>query len=372
MEKGVFQEDFLRIFQVNLEPKLKTKEKKLLDKIFKKIESGDFPFKLSIGEFYHIYKKKDKDEIKNEIIKLSKKKFVFKVLNNSGEVYSGEFNLISSFYMGEGDIIIMPPYEMIKSVDKESSFNKLHISTYTRFKEKHSFKFYPLILNNLGRSSFDCSVEELKKVLNVEDNYYERFYDFEKNILKPLMADINKSSTIDIRYEKIKKGAGKTSKIDHLTFYILDETELEISQNISDVLNIVKNKVNNLSYLHKLVENAMKTHSKESIMYKVKWIEERFSSPLDLFLEAALLSGQKIDRDKLQIVEVEEKFSSHFKIEGRIYRELAKYKFSYDYHFLQELQNLRLRNKFDYNKSPWKIEAEYKKNEKSKIKIYIG
>lgn len=367
LEKGE-----LTVGEVSISPKLKVKEKKLMDKIFKRLFEGEFPFKISLGEFYNIYQEKDLEKVKNELLKLSKKKFNIKFFAGRDMGYSGEFNIISSFYMGDRDIIIIPPYEIRESTRKGSIFHEMDLHSYTRFKEKHSFRFFPFIFKHMKNSYFDLNLKELKELLEVENDYYERFYDFEKNVLIPLMKDINKSTFLNIKYEKIKKGTGLTSKIEYLRFHIIDKEEVRNIKTTNEILKRIRNKVDNLTYMTRVIEEGARRYSLENLERRVRWAEENFSSPLDVFIEAGLRSEYQSEGEVLKLIEIEEEFSSHFKLEGRIYKEMSAYNFKHDYHFLQELQNLRLKNRFNYVKNPWKIKAEYKHKEKSKISIYLG
>lgn len=370
--KKSFEKDEIFIREVSISPKLKVKEKKLLDKIFKKLFEGESLFRVSLGEFYNIYLERDLEKIKNELLKLSRKKFYIKFSRGTGEDYTGEFNIISSFYVGEKEVILFPPYEILNSVDRESIFYEMHFHSYTRFKERHSFKFFPHILRHVKNSYFDFSLDEMKEILEVEDNYYERFYDFEKNVLIPLMKDINKSTFLSIKYEKVKKGSGITSKIQYLRFHLIDEEGVRSVETTNEILNRIKDRVGNLSHMTHVIEEASKRYSVENLEKKIRWAEENFESPLDIFIEAALHSEYQSRGGVLKLLEVEEKFSSHFKIEGRIYKIMSAYNFKHNYHFLQELQNLRVKNKFNYIKNPWKITAEYNHRAKSRISIHLG
>lgn len=371
-EFDFFKEEEIQDSEIYFMPKLKIKEKKLLDKIFKKIFEGSFPCKISLGEFYNIYKIKDLEKVKNELLKFSKKKFYFNFTTVSKGVFSGEFSIISSFYVSNTQIIIFPPFEILASIDKNSIFHALNLSSYARFKEKHSFKFFPFLITNKGNSHFDFNVEDLKKILDVNNNYYERFYDFEKYVLKPLMADINGSTQFNLKYEKIKKGEGVTSKIETLRFYVTNSDEIIDNNDMNELLNLIKNKVTDLSNIHHLIENSIKIYTKETLESKVRWIEKTFKAPLDIFIIASLGSKYKEKNNSLKIMEISEIFSSHFKLEERVYKEMEKFKFIPDYDFLKELQNFRKTNNFNYVKNPWEIIINYKPLSISKIQISLN
>jgi len=365
-------ESFEKSFSLKIEPKLKSKEKIFLDKLIKKISINSHIVFFSLGELYGIYKSKDLLEIKTNILRLSKKKMFFTLINLEKETIQGEFYLLNSIYLKNDGIYVTPPLELIYSLDKKSIFHRVDLSTFIRFKEKHTFSFYPKIIENFDSKNFEYNVTQLKKILGVEDDYYERFYDFEKNIIKPIMNDINKSSKIHIQYEKIKSGQGKTNKITCLKFSFVDSVKEEILKNTNITIHSIKNKVHDIPKISKLIESSLGEGEPEIVFKLIDKIQSNFEAPIDVFLEATLKSHYRLKGEAIKIIDISENFTSCFKIEGRLYKELSIFNFSYNYFFLQELQNLRINGIFNYNIFPWKIKVRFNPKENSSIKIYLN
>lgn len=362
-------ESFDKSFCLKIEPKLKTKEKIFLDKLIKKI-SIDSPMAFfPLGELYGIYKSKDLINIKNEMIRLSKKKMLFTLINFEKETIQGEFYLLNSIYLKNDGIYVTPPLELIQSLDKNSIFHKIDLSTFIRFKEKHTFNFYPKILEHYDCKNFKYDLIQLKEILGVENDYYERFYDFEKKIIKPIINDINKSSKINLHYKKIKSGSGKTNKIICLKFSFVDN---EDSKTLADmIVRSVKNKVHDIPKISRLIETSLMETDSKIIFKLVNKINLNFESPIDIFLEAALKSHYELKDNTVKIIDISERFTSCFKIEEQLYKELSIFKFSYNYTFLKELQHLRSDGVFNYNIFPWKIKVIFNPKGNSSIKIYM-
>ncbi|WP_028857280.1 replication initiation protein [Psychrilyobacter atlanticus] len=365
-------ESFEKSFSLKIEPKLKSKEKIFLDKLIKKISINSHIAFFSLGELYGIYKSKDILEIKKNILRLSKKKMFFTLINLEKETIQGEFYLLNSIYLKNDGVYVTPPLELIYSLDKKSIFHRIDLSTFIRFKEKHTFNFYPKIIENYDSKKFEYNITQLKEILGVEDDYYERFYDFEKNIIKPIINDINKSSKIHIHYEKIKNGQGKTNKITCLKFSFIDSEKDEILKNTNITIHSIKNKIHDIPKISKLIESSLDEGEPQIILKLIDKIKLNFAPPIDVFLEAALKSHYRLKDETVKIIDISENFTSCFKIEGRLYKELSIFNFSYNYYFLKELQHLRMNGIFNYNIFPWKIKVRFNSKEKSSIKIYMN
>lgn len=365
-------ESFEKPFNLKVEPKLKVKEKIFLDKLMNKISLDSHVVFFSLGELYGIYKSKDILDIKKNLLRLSKKKMYFTLINLEKETIQGEFYLLNSVYLKKDGIYVTPPLELIYSLDKKSIFHRIDLSTFIRFKEKHTFNFYPKIIEHYDSNNFEYNVTQLKEILGVEDDYYERFYDFEKNIIKPIINDINKSSKIHIHYEKIKNGQGKTNKITCLKFFFIDNEKDEVLKNTNIIIHSIKNNIHDIPKMSKLIESSLGEGEPQLILKLIDTIKLNFEPPIDVFLEAALKSHYRLKDEAIKIIDISENFTSCFKIEGRLYKELSIFNFSYNYYFLKELQHLRMKGIFNYNIFPWKIKVRFNSKENSSIKIYMN
>ena len=84
-------------------------------------------------------------------------------------------------------------------------FTRYQLKNILYLKNKHSIRIYELMkqYQNIGHRSFD--IEELKKILMLEGKYSE-FRDFNKNVLKPSVEEINEHTDVNINIELIKRG----------------------------------------------------------------------------------------------------------------------------------------------------------------------
>lgn len=87
----------------------------------------------------------------------------------------------------------------------KEKFTRYQIKNILYLSNKHSIRIYELLkqYEAIGKRTF--TVDEFKKILILEDQY-QRFYDFERYVLKPTMEEINTYTDITIDYEKMKQG----------------------------------------------------------------------------------------------------------------------------------------------------------------------
>ncbi|MGB6127223.1 MAG: hypothetical protein WBG30_00605, partial [Psychrilyobacter sp.] len=162
------------------------------------------------------------------------------------------------------------------------------------------------------------------------------------------------------------------NKVICLKFSFVDSVKEEILKNTNITIHSIKNKVHDIPKISKLIESSLGEAEPEIIFKLIDKIQSNFEAPIDVFLEATLKSHYRLKGEAIKIIDISENFSSCFKIEGRLYKELSIFNFSYNYFFLQELQNLRMNGIFNYNIFPWKIKVGFNSKENSSIKIYLN
>lgn len=146
-------------------------------------------------------------EIKEEPKVLELEKLLFKffskniVINDLNSNLKKRFNILNSYSL-EKDYIT---FEFSSHILDEK------IQKILNFKERYSYRFYQEILNN-EKNILNISMETLRDILEIQETY-NRFYDIEKNLLKPIFKDLTTIGELNIKYEKDKIGEYKSAKI---------------------------------------------------------------------------------------------------------------------------------------------------------------
>lgn len=188
-------------------------------------------------------------EVKEEPKVIELEKLLFKffskniVITDSNLNLKKRFNILNSYFF-ERDYVI---FEFSSHILDEK------IKKMLKFKERYSYRFYQEILNS-EKSILNISMNNLRDILEIQETY-DRFYDIEKNLLKPIFKDLTTIGELDIEYEKDKSGEYKSAKILGIKI-------------IKDYKNSEVNEVKPIFTLTKTFKNLFELHSELMEIYK--------------------------------------------------------------------------------------------------------
>jgi len=218
-----FSEEFTNL-QINIKlefsKKITKNEKIFLKLLFFRIISDSLFLKKAEIRFEEILSTLEFDSIDNltPFFKtLSEKHILF----STDAQFSGSFGIISSFILHSDycQIFFTEEFKSCFSL-KKNFFSLLDIEKFIFMNDSFSFNFYNNIIKNLkNKNEVTLPVSLVKMYLNT-DNKYERFFDFEKHILKKAISDINTFTDFSVEYEKIKESKKATNKIISINFFI--------------------------------------------------------------------------------------------------------------------------------------------------------
>ena len=169
--------------------------------------------------------------------------------------FSGSFGIISSFtlYSDYCHIFFTEEFKNCFSL-KKNFFSLLEIEKFIFMNDSFSFSFYNNIIKNFkDKNEITLPVSLVKTYLNANDKY-ERFFDFEKYILKKAILDINTFTDFSIEYEKIKEHKKATNKITSISFYInkSKQSYKPFDNKIYKMLEPIKEKISNPEEIYHL------------------------------------------------------------------------------------------------------------------------
>ncbi len=145
---------------------------------------------------------KDNKEI-NSFLKIQNKNVI---LSDANDNIQALIPIIHSIYFINDTYLIQ--------FSPEINMNKI-LKDFIFFKEKLSHVLYQYLIREKSNEIY-ISIDKLKDILETV-NEYERFFDFEKHILKPLIQDL-KNSFPQLQIEKIKKKEFNNSKVISVKF----------------------------------------------------------------------------------------------------------------------------------------------------------
>jgi len=220
--------------------KMTSLEQKIFSTLITKIQPDDIDFKeyiFSIKDFIKISGLND-NKIYSDIHN-SAKRLMNKIITIDTETTVMTTALISSLETPKGEGILkitFHPFLKPYLLDIKERFTKYQLKNILSLKGRHTIRIYELLKQweNVGYRVI--TVLELKKILGLEKEY-DRFYDFDKYVLKSAKKEINKLTDLNIDYEKIKVGR----KIESIKFNIIGQVNEE-DQKQKQVIEILFDK----------------------------------------------------------------------------------------------------------------------------------
>lgn len=218
--------------------------------------------------------------------KLLGKVINYKVVEEEKIIISGNFNLLNSFALQEGHIIYSFSEEIKMALTEKNFFNRIHLISLLRFKSKHTSFFYMNFLTRLGDfSEEEMSLEQLKKFFFLEESY-DRFYDFEKNILKPVVEDINSFTEYYLTYDKIKN---KSNRIEKIKFKGTNKYSKYIRKKANELLYSVRDYIDDFSLVYnEIYINLMRkgyNYVNNNLIYCLENYKDNFSENFKKIME---------------------------------------------------------------------------------------
>lgn len=295
--------------------------------------------------------------------------------------FSGSFGIISSFtlYSDYCHIFFTEEFKNCFSL-KKNFFSLLEIEKFIFMNDSFSFSFYNNIIKNFkDKNEITLPVSLVKTYLNANDKY-ERFFDFEKYILKKAILDINTFTDFSIEYEKVKEHKKATNKITSISFYInkSKQSYKPFDNKIYKMLEPIKEKISNPEEIYHLFVLYVSKRGYKYVYDNINYAKNY--KDFEKNLKKALMLNLASNNLKL-FVNVSKTVKSPIVLFYTLTRKLNKIKRHYPK--IEELMyNFKLKNidsisyfndndSFEFSNKYIRIFVKYYSSKKSIIEIYL-
>ena len=305
------------------------------------------------------------------------------ILFSTDTQLSGSFGIISSFilYSDYCQIFFTEEFKNCFSL-KKNFFSLLEIEKFIFMNDSFSFSFYNSIIKNFkDKDEVTLPVSLVKTYLNANDKY-ERFFDFEKYILKKAILDINTFTDFSIEYEKIKEHKKATNKITSISFSInkSKQSYKPFDNKIYKMLELIKEKISNPEEIYHLFVLYVSKRGYKYVYDNINYAKNSFSEDFEKNLKKALMLNLASNNLKL-FVNVSKTVKSPIVLFYTLTRKLNKIKRHYP-KIEEFMHNFKLRNidsisyfknndSFEFSNEYIRIFVKYYSDKKSIIEIYL-
>lgn len=304
---------FKRDVQIEFSGKFNKKEKKLIQCLDLKKGENTLP----IDTLYKILEASTPEEVERSLTRLLSKKLILKSEKTS---YSGYIGIIQSFHIINNNVTLLLSDEVLDSFKSGTNYEKLGINRIITFNEKYSYRLYQYIKQS-RTDTVEISIPLLRSLLEINDTY-KRFYDIEKNLLKPIFKDLEDVGGLPLTYKKIKGGEFKSAKI----LGILIEKEKvknDFELIVDEIMNDIKEEVRNFSEVYSLILKTLGEKGEEYVKTKIFYAKRNCHGNFDLYLKELLKSEDQIVKPKYTIRKV---FKSLFELHSELLKLMDKEK----------------------------------------------
>ena len=380
-----FSEEFTNLqtnIKLEFSKKITKNEKIFLKLLFFRIISDSLFLKKAEIRFEEILSTLEFDSIDNltTFFKTLSEKYI---LFSTDAQFSGSFGIISSFILHSDycQIFFTEEFKSCFSL-KKNFFSLLDIEKFIFMNDSFSFNFYNNIIKNLkNKNEVTLPVSLVKIYLNT-DNKYERFFDFEKHILKKAISDINTFTDFLVEYEKIKESKKATNKIISINFFINKSRQSykPYDNKIYKMLELIKEKISNPEEIYHLLVLYVTKRGYKYVYDNIDYVKNSFSEDFEKNLKKSLMLNLASNNLKL-FVNVSKSVKSPIVLFYTLTRKLNKIKRHYPK--IEELMhNFKLRNidsisyfndkdSFEFSNKYIRIFVKYYSSKKSIIEIYL-
>lgn len=319
--------------------------------------------------------------------KLTEKIIIYTVFKLELIEKKGAFSIISSYHIEKNYIKVIFTEEFRSIFQKNSYFQKNDFDILLFFQNDYAIALYNFLKFNISMNkSIEISIQKLKNLLGLEDSY-DRFFDFEKMILKPAFQEISKVTKKNLEHTKIKNRDSSNSKIIGLLLEIKDINEQEKATLANGIIEKIEGAISISDIKKDLWTKVFKSLDDKSYDYIIKNVNYSIAhypkNGFKVFFEEAIDLNYAENRFKNKITKfsetfkcienIEKKYTSLAQLHSDLFKILANLKFNYltlNPQFLKSLQSLKIRKELEYFDNDFIIFAEYNDNEISYISLF--
>ena len=292
-------------------------------KLLEKFEKATILQDVDLNEILDVLKFSTFEQLKKFLDNLQVKKLEFSIFSNDKIVLYGRFPILVSYNIVYSKIEFQFAREIQNARGNNTLFSLLRFDFLVFMGDETTYNFYTYLISDKNYNNDTViTLERLKEMFDTGDKY-ERFFDFEKQILKKAIETINLFSDIKVVYEKIKVGEHINNRVEKILFKIvnnnkiLKENNIELVQNINSIMDLIKNDIKDFHYTYELIKTYILKKNYDYVYKNVSFAKKHFKNNIEkqlkkvLLLDLAQFSKTNF-RKETEIFNIKRKYTTSF------------------------------------------------------------
>jgi len=379
--------------KISFSKALNKKEKHFLKFLFteynllEKFEKTSILQDIELDEILDVLKFSKFEQLKKFLDNLQAKKLEFSIFSNDKAVLYGRFPILISYNIVYSKIEFQFAREIQSARKNNTLFSLLRFDFLVFMGDEATYNFYTYLISDKNYNNDTViTLERLKEMFDTGDKY-ERFFDFEKQVLKKAIETINLFSDIKVIYEKIKVGEHVNNKVEKILFKItdnnkktLEQTNIELVQNINSIMDLIKNDIKDFHSTYELIKTYILKRNYDYVYKNVSFAKKQFKNNVEKQLKKVLLLDlaqfSKINlRNESEILNIKRKYTTSFFLQLDVANLMRQHhlenelRILVDDGYFNEILTLKDKQILKKNFYDFKIFIQYFQNAKSVIKL---
>ena len=380
--------------KISFSKALNKKEKQFLKflfieyKLLKKFEKTYILQDIDLDEVLKVLKFHTFEQLKKFLDNLQAKKLEFSISSNDKTVLYGRFPILVSYSVVYSKIEFQFAREIQNARKNNTLFSLLRFDFLVFMGDEATYNFYAYLISDKNYShNTVITLERLKEMFDTGDKY-ERFFDFEKQVLKKVVENINLFSDIKVVYEKIKVGEHINNKVEKILFKIIDnddkktleEKNAKLVQNINNIMDLIKNDIKDFHSTYELIKTYILKRNYDYVYKNVRFAKKQFKNNVEkqlkkvLLLDLAQFSKSNF-RNESEIINIKRKYKTSFFLQLDVANLMRQHHLEnelrtiVDDGYFNEILTLKNKQIMEKNFYDFKIYIQYFQNSESIIRF---
>ena len=240
-------------FEIDCIPRFTKKEQDVFDCFV-----ANFKYEQEFSEFPENKLKISEEELQKIIFNLMKKNVYCHVFKDKTEITKIYFNIFDVVVIEDSKVVYKFSDEIRATKRKGNFFSRINVLAFLQFKYSYTREIFKLILRRNKRQDYlEFTIKEIKDLLGIDKDRYNRYYDLENKVFNPTIKDIEYGE-IGLWFEKIKRNGLKTSRVTGVKIHYTNIYHVQVHRDTNEILKKFTDYIEDFAQAYEVVSSYRK------------------------------------------------------------------------------------------------------------------